>query len=149
MAPARATAAEFDSKLTAEPQAYGRIIAGMSAVAGGDTGQAIKALTEANRLLDTWIGRFELGRAYLSAGEFVQADAEFERCIKRRGEALELFLDNAPTYRFLPAAYYYEGRAREGLKSEGYAQFYRTYLGIRGQAGEDPLLPDIRRRLGQ
>jgi len=30
-APARATAAEFDSKLTAEPQAYGRIIAGMSA----------------------------------------------------------------------------------------------------------------------
>jgi tetratricopeptide (TPR) repeat protein len=146
---ARATAAEFDSKLTAEPQAYGRIIAGISAVAGGDTGQAIKALTEANRLLDTWIGRFELGRAYLSAGEFVQADAEFERCIKRRGEALELFLDNAPTYRFLPAAYYYQGRAREGLKSEGYAQFYRTYLGIRGQAGEDALLPDIRRRLGQ
>jgi tetratricopeptide (TPR) repeat protein/tRNA A-37 threonylcarbamoyl transferase component Bud32 len=148
-APARATAAEFDSKLTAEPQAYGRIIAGISAMAGGDTGRAIKALTEGNRLLDTWIGRFELGRAYLSAGEFVQADAEFERCIERRGEAMELFLDNAPTYRFLPAAYYYEGRAREGLKSEGYAQFYRTYLGIRGQAGEDPLLPDIRRRLGQ
>jgi tetratricopeptide (TPR) repeat protein len=148
-APARATAAEFDSKLTAEPQAYGRIIAGMSGLAGGDTGQAIKALTEANRLLDTWIGRFELGRAYLTAGEFVQADAEFERCIKRRGEALELFLDNAPTYRFLPAAYYYAGRAREGMKSEAYAQFYRTYLGIRGQAGEDPLLPDIRRRLGQ
>lgn len=148
-APARATAAEFDSRLTAEPQAYGRIIAGMSALAGDDTGQAIRALTEANRLLDTWIGRFELGRAYLSAGEFVQADAEFERCIERRGEALELFLDNAPTYRFLPAAYYYQGRAREGLRSEGYAQFYRTYLGIRGQADEDPLLPDIRRRLGQ
>ena len=148
-AQARATAAEFDSKLTAEPQAYGRIIAGMSGLAGGDAGEAIKALTEANKLLDTWIGRFELGRAYLTAGEFVQADAEFERCIKRRGEALELFLDNAPTYRFLPAAYYYEGRAREGLKSEAYAQFYRTYLNIRGQAGEDPLLPDIRRRLGQ
>ena len=148
-ASARATAAEFDAKLTAEPQAYGRIIAGMSGLASGDTVQAIKALTEANRLLDTWIGRFELGRAYLAAGEFVQADAEFERCITRRGEALELFLDNAPTYRFLPAAYYYGGRAREGLKSEGYAEFYRTYLGIRGQAGEDPLLPDIRRRLGQ
>jgi len=148
-AAARAAAAEFDSKLTAEPQAYGRIIAGMSGLAGGDTGQAIKALTEANRLLDTWIGRFELGRAYLTAGEFVQADAEFERCIRRRGEALELFLDNAPSYRFLPAAYYYEGRVREGMKSEGYTQFYRTYLGIRGQAGEDLLLPDIRRRLGQ
>ena len=111
--------------------------------------QAITALTEANRLLDTWIGRFELGRAYLTAGEFVQADAEFERCIERRGEALELFLDNAPTYRFLPAVYYYAGRAREGLKSEQYAEFYRTYLTIRGQAGEDLLLPDIKRRLGQ
>jgi tetratricopeptide (TPR) repeat protein len=148
-APARATAAEFDSKLTAEPQAYGRIIAGMAALKGGDERQAIKALTEANRLLDTWIGRFELGRAYLAAGEFVQADSEFDRCIKRRGEALELFLDNAPTYRFLPDVYYYEGRAREGLKSDAYTQFYRTYLGIRGQAGEDPLLPDIRRRLNQ
>jgi tetratricopeptide (TPR) repeat protein len=121
----------------------------LGALQGGDAPRAIKALTEAERLLDTWIGRFELGRAYLAAGEFVRADAEFDRCIKRRGEALELFLDNVPTYRFLPAAYYYEGRAREGLKTEGYAEFFRTYLGIRGQAGEDPLLPDIRRRLGQ
>jgi serine/threonine protein kinase/tetratricopeptide (TPR) repeat protein len=146
---AQATATEFDAKLTAEPQAYGRIITGMAALQSGDKPQAIKALSDAKGLLDTWIGRFELGRAYLAAGQFVQADAEFDRCIRRRGEAIELFLDNAPTYRFLPAAYYYEGRVREGLKAQGYAQFYQTYLGIRGQAGEDPLLPDIRKRLGQ
>ena len=30
-----------------------------------------------------------------------------------------------------------------------FPEFYRTYLSIRGQAGEDPLLLDIRRRLGQ
>jgi tetratricopeptide (TPR) repeat protein len=114
----------------------------------GNARQAIKAFTEANNLLDTWIGRFELGRGYLEAGAFVEADSEFERCIQRRGEALELVMDNVPTYNYLPAVYYYQGRAREDLKSPGFADSYRTYLSIRGEAGEDPLLPEIRRHLG-
>jgi hypothetical protein len=58
-------------------------------------------------------------------------------------------MDNVPTYAYFPPAYYYEGRAREGLKSPGFAGFYKTYLGIRGQSTEDPLAADIRRRLGQ
>jgi hypothetical protein len=48
-----------------------------------------------------------------------------------------------------PPVYYYQGQAREGLKSPGAADSFRTYLSIRGKAGEDPLLPEIRRRLGQ
>ena len=68
----------------------------------GDSRQAIKVLTEANALLDTWIGHFDLGRAYLEAGLFAQADSEFDRCIKRRGEALSLFLDEEPTYGYFP-----------------------------------------------
>jgi hypothetical protein len=44
--------------------------------------------------------------------------------------------------------YYYQGRVRDGLKSSGAAESYRQYLNIR-QAGEDPLVPEIRRRLGQ
>ena len=108
----------------------------------GDPRQAIKVLTEANGLLDTWIGHFDLGRAYLDAGLFAQADSEFDRCIKRRGEALSLFIDEEPTYGYLPPVYYYQGRAREGLKTEGFAESYREYLNIRGQSKEDPLLPD-------
>ena len=111
--------------------------------------EAIKLLTEANVLRDTWIGHFDLGRAYLTLSAFPQADAEFDRCLKRRGEALALFLDEEPTYSFLPAVYYYQGRVREGLKSPRFAESYRTYLTFRGQSTEDPLLPDVRRRAGQ
>jgi len=99
--------------------------------------------------LDTWIGRFELGRAYLEAGAFTEADSEFDRCIKRRGETLALFLDESPTYGYFPSVHYYLGRAREGNKSSGFAESYRTYLSIRGKAGEDPLLSEVHKRAGE
>ena len=44
---------------------------------------------------------------------------------------------------------FFQGRVREGLKSSGAAQSYRRYLSIRQKAGEDPLLSEVRRRLGQ
>ena len=146
---AQKLSASLGAELHPESQAYAKIIEGKSALKQGDNQQAIQALTNAEKLLDTWIGRFELGRAYLEAGLLVEADSEFDRCLKRRGEALELFMDNVPTYGFLPPVYYYQGRVREGLKNPGYADSYRTYLNIRGQAGEDTLLPEIRRKLGQ
>jgi len=145
----RELAAGLGSELQAEPQAYAKIILGKAASKRGDAREAIKNLIEANNLLDTWIGRLELGRAYLQAGAFVEADSEFDRCIKRRGEAIELFLDDVPTYGYFPPVYYYQGRVREGLKSPEFVSSYRTYLEIRGQAGEDPLLPELRRRAGQ
>ena len=95
------------------------------------------------------MGHFDLGRAYLEAGAFTQADSEFDRCIKRRGEAQSLFLDEEPTYGYLPPVYYYQGRVREGLKNAGFAESYRTYLSIRGQSKEDPLLPEVRRHVGR
>jgi tetratricopeptide (TPR) repeat protein len=149
IAKAQKLAASLGSEPRAEPQAYAKIIEGKSSLKQGDSRQAIKAFTEADNLLDTWIGRFELGRAYLVAGLYVEADSEFDRCIKRRGEALELLTDNVPTYGYFPLVYYYQGRVRQGLKTPGFAESYRTYLSIRGKAGEDPLLPEIRRRLGQ
>jgi hypothetical protein len=78
----------------------------------------------------------------------VEADSEFDRCIKRRGETLDLF-DYVPTYGYLPEVYYYQGRVREGLNSPGAADSYRTYISIRGKAGEDPLLSEVRHRLRQ
>jgi len=149
IAKAQKLAASLSSESRTEPQAYAKIVEGKSALKQGDGRQAIRAFTEADNLLDTWIGRFELGRAYLEAGLYVEADSEFDRCIKRRGEALELFMDNVPTYGYFPLVYYYQGRVREGLKTPAFAESYRTYLSIRGKAGEDPLLPEIRKRLGQ
>jgi len=130
-----------------EPQAYAKIIAGKLALKRGDSGLAIKDITDANNLLDTWIGRFELGRAYLEAGQFAEADSEFDRCINRRGEALEMLMDNTVTYGYLPYIYYYQGRVRQGLKTPAFADSYRTYLSIRGQSTEDPLVAELRKTL--
>ncbi len=146
---AKTLAAGLAAELQAEPQAYAKIIEGQAALKSGDARQAVKSLSEANVLLDTWVGHFELGRAYLWAGAFTQADSEFDRCIKRRGEALALFLDEEPTYGQFPSVYYYQGRVREGLNNARFADSYRTYLGIRGNSAEDPLLPEVRRRVGR
>jgi tetratricopeptide (TPR) repeat protein/predicted Ser/Thr protein kinase len=137
------------SDVQPETQAYAKIVRGDLALQQGQKNDAIKMFSDANQLLDTWIGHFELGRAYLEAGSFVEADSEFDSCVKRHGEALEIFMDNVPTIAYFPPVYYYQGRVREGLKSPGFADSYRTYLDIRGKAGEDPLLADIRRRLRQ
>jgi serine/threonine protein kinase/tetratricopeptide (TPR) repeat protein len=145
---ARALMTALNAELQAEPQAYAKIIEGELALKNGDPRQAIKVLLGANDLLDTWIGHVDLGRAYLEANAVPQADAEFDRGIKRRGEALALFLDEDATFSYLPPVYYYQGRVREMLKNAGSAASYREYLKLRGKSSEDPLLPEVVRRAG-
>ena len=58
-----------------------------------------------------------------------------------------MFLDEEPTYGHFPPVYYYQGRVREEMNNAAFADSYRTYLDIRGNAGEDPLLPDVRERV--
>jgi tetratricopeptide (TPR) repeat protein len=147
-AKARTIADGLSSELPAEPHAYGKIIEGEIALKKGDPRQAVKILTDANGILDTWLGHFDLGRAYLELRAFPQADSEFGRCIKRRGEALALLVDEEPTYGYFPPVYYYQGLVREGLKSAKFADSYREYLKIRGKSTEDPLLPEVRKRAG-
>src|SRR5262249_49049902 len=91
-------AAEFQS----EPQAYAKLLEGDAAWKSGNARQAITAIVDGNKLLDTWIGDFDLGRAYLAAGATLQAESQFDRCVKRRGEALALFLDEEPTFAYFP-----------------------------------------------
>jgi len=105
-------------------------------------------LREANERFDTWIGGFDLGRASLAAGLFPQADGAFDTCLNaRRGEALALFVDEEPTFAYLPAAHYYQGLAREGLGTAGFRESYDRYLDIRGRSEEDPFVKDLRERL--
>jgi tetratricopeptide (TPR) repeat protein len=148
-AKAQPLAASLASELQPEPQAFAKILEGLMSLQSGKPRDALKPLTDANTLLDTWLGRFELGRAYFEAGAFTQADSEFDRCIQRRGEALSLFLDEDPTYGYLPSVYYYQGRVREEIKTAGFAESYRAYLNIRGESADDPLVPDVRKRAGR
>jgi serine/threonine protein kinase/tetratricopeptide (TPR) repeat protein len=132
------------SELYAEPQAYAKIIEGMLALRANDARRAIQLLNESTNLLDTWIGHFELGQAYLAADLMIQANVEFERCFSRRGEALALFLDEEPTFTFFPPVLYYQGRVKSGATA---ADAYRKYLDIRGKSSEDALAQDARTRL--
>ena len=103
---------------------YGKIIEAQIALKKKDPHQAIKILTDANNVLDTWLGHFNLGRAYLEAGDLVQADSEFDLCITRRGEALTV-MEEGPSYGIFPIVYYYQGRVREELKTANFADWYR------------------------
>ena len=142
-------AAPIATELLAEtqpgPKAYGHVLESMASRMRNDAAAAIKSAQDANTLLDTWMGHFELGRAYLAARQYPQADAEFDRCISRRGEAVALFLDQEPTYGYFPMVYFFQGMVREGMKLDAKDKFL-AYLKIRETAGEDPLIPDLRRR---
>ncbi len=65
----------------------------------------------------------------------MQADAEFDKCLNaRRGEALSVFVDEEPNYAFIVPAFYYQGRTREALKNQRFAEPYREYLRLRSAA---------------
>lgn len=146
-AKARALAQELGGRLEPDPQAYAKLIeAELLLERGGDPRQAITLLEAGQKISDTWLGHFDLGRAHLQAHAFAEADAEFERCLKRRGEATAQFLDEVPTYRLLPPVYYYLGRVRQEAKAPGAAEAIRTFLGMKA-GNEDPMAADARRRL--
>jgi tetratricopeptide (TPR) repeat protein len=145
---AKQLSAELGLEISAEPQAYAKILDGDLALKAGNARQAVNLFRDSTALLDTWIGHFDLGRAFLAADALPQADSEFDRCLKRRGEALALFLDEEPTYGFFPPVYYYQGRVREALGNADFADSYKAYLAVRGNSPEDPLLPEVRRRAG-
>src|SRR5262249_56576477 len=91
VAKARTVADSLASAVPAEPKAYGMIIQGDIALKAGDVNQAVKILTDANGVVDTWLGRFDLGRAFLALKAYPDADAEFDPCLQRRGAALAFF----------------------------------------------------------
>ena len=141
---------DLASELFAEPRGLAKVLEGVIALRNGDAPEAMSLLREANDLFDTWIGFFDLGRASLAAGAFPQADSAFDVCLNaRRGEALSLFVDEEPTYAYLPLVYYYQGRARENIGTAGYRDSYRQYLDIRGDSTEDPLVSEVRERAGE
>jgi serine/threonine protein kinase/Tfp pilus assembly protein PilF len=145
---ALAIAQELGQRLEPEPQAFGKLIEGEVQLKRGKTREALALFADSRKLTDTWLARFDLGRAYLEAASFPEAYNELETCVKRRGEATALFLDEVPSYRIFPPVYYYLGRAQEGLKSPAAAESYKKFLALKKDGAGDPLVADARRRLG-
>jgi tetratricopeptide (TPR) repeat protein len=138
----------LNAKLQPEIQAYANLIEGEAAAKKGNIPGAIALYQKAQALLDTWLGHMALGRAYLEGGEFIEAHSEFDMCLKRKGEASSIFLDDSPSYRYFAPVYYYLGRSQEGLKSPAAKASYEKFLKIKERADPgDPLVADARRRL--
>jgi len=135
-------------KPESDPQAYARIIEAKAQVRDGNKVGAIRLLDSTRKdVLDCWLVRYELGKAYLEDGKSFEAYDQFDKCRNRRGEVTALFVDDIPTLRYLPPLYYYLGRAQEGLGSPQAADSYNTFLSIRAASEKDPLVEDTRERL--
>src|SRR6266702_2306319 len=145
---ARKLAVGLASESQLDPQVYAKLIEGEALLQEGAARQAIQLFTQANNQLDTWIGHFDLGRAYLKVDSFVEGDSEFDRCITRGGETLDLF-DYVPTYGYLPEVYYYQGRVREGLNSLGAANSYWKFVSIQDKGDGGALFEDAKKRLDE
>jgi len=137
------------ASLETDGQAYAKLIEGEAELAHHQPRNALQFFEDAKKVADTWTGRLDLARAYIELHRFAEADAELETCLKRRGEATALFLDESPTYYLFPPVYYYRGRAQEGVKSPTAAESYRTFLKLKGKADRDPLVVDAQRKVAR
>jgi serine/threonine protein kinase/predicted Zn-dependent protease len=145
---ARNIAGELAREVQDVHQAYAKLINGCIAMKSRDATSALKLCDEARSLVDTWLGRYHLGRSYLEAGAFAEALSEFEKCQKRRAEALSVFLMDFPTFRYLDSLDYYMGRALEGSGSPAAKDSYRKFLAIKVNADPGhPLVQDAQKRL--
>lgn len=144
---ADALVTQLKTSIDPDPQLYAKLLEAEIVLYRKDVKSALSVLKEAENLADSWLGHFLMGRAYLEAGAFPEADSEIETCIKRKGEASALYLDEAPTFRVFPPVYYYLGRVQDGLKSPTAAgESYKMFLTLQ-EKGTGSLLSDARRRV--
>src|SRR5215472_16692549 len=137
----------MSSELSPEAQADAKLIQGEIALHEKDARKAIQLFSEGNKVLDTWMGHYDLGRAYLDAGLNVEANSEFDLGVKNRGLAMELL--DGPTYGYFPPTYYYLGRSEQGLGSPGAADSYQKLVSIQSKGDGGAVLDDAKKRLAE
>jgi len=140
-------AKSLGGRIEAPIRAYGRLLEGEALLAKGKAQAALDVFQAAQKLDETWMGHFDLGRAYLEADAFTEASSEFDTCEKKKGEATALFFEETASLRYFPAVYYYQGRVREGMKRTDAGDAYKAFLAIKSKADAgDPLVADAQKR---
>jgi tetratricopeptide (TPR) repeat protein len=148
VAEAKAIAESLGQQFQARSRAYAEMIEAGLSRKGGRLNESVDALGRARKLSDLWFGRFMLGTINVEASRHLLAQPDLELCLKRRGEATALFLDDVPSFRYLAPLNYWLGRAQEGQQNAtAAADSYRAFLLIRGADSADPLAADARKRL--
>jgi eukaryotic-like serine/threonine-protein kinase len=146
---ARELAASLTEQLQPESRAYAKVLEGEIALRDGKKVTASEAFLAAQKLVDVWWARLDLGIAYVEAEHYAEALGELERCQQRRGETTAILMDDLPSIRYLAPVPYWTARAQEPLGQRAAAEEnYKTYLAIRPNAPSDRLAADARRRLG-
>ena len=148
MAAAKGLAAQLDRQLQTQTRAYAKIVEGEIALHEDRISDAIDAFRAATKLYHVWLAHFDLGVAYVRAGHGAEAVSELDTCMKRRGEAAAIFLDDIPSFRYLAPLGYWLGRAQEGIGMKSAAmQNYKLYVALRPPETKDPLADDATKRL--
>jgi serine/threonine protein kinase/tetratricopeptide (TPR) repeat protein len=147
---AQQLATELSKQTQGYSRAYADIVRAEIALARREPVDAVEALRAAQKTADLWLVHFLRGRAYVEAGRFPEAIAEFDACVRRRGEATAIFLDDVPSVRYLATLPYWHGRAQEGLglSAEAVAS-YKQFLTIREAATNDALVKEARTRIAK
>lgn len=144
-----ATGAEIAKGFTPEPQSCSKVLRGISFLGQGNPGEAIATIQDGLETLDSWMGHFALGKAYLKAGDYPSAHSEFETCLKRKGEAASVYLNDIPSFYVFPAVYYYLGLTQEAMKSGAARKTFEKFLTIKAKADGDWMVENARRRLSE
>jgi tetratricopeptide (TPR) repeat protein/tRNA A-37 threonylcarbamoyl transferase component Bud32 len=146
---AREIAGALEQMLPPHIRSYARVIKADIALYEKRLPEAVDELHAAEQLHDSWIVHQMLGQVYQTAGRFLEASREWETCIKRRGEATDVFLADTSSIRYLPPVYYWLARAQEAAGAmDAAAASYGEFLKIRsGTDGSDALAADARKRL--
>jgi tetratricopeptide (TPR) repeat protein len=144
---ARAIAEDLEKRLGIDARMYALVLNGAIATRKKNHVEAVAKMKAATLLVDAWPARYGLGRAYLEAGAYPQAQQELEAAVMRRGEATDVFLQIVPTYRFFGQAQYHLGRAQEALKSPMAVETFKAFLSAK-RGSEDPLVADAKKRAG-
>jgi superkiller protein 3 len=142
-----ALAAELDQKLDQLSQMCAKLLAGEADLKRNAARAAIDNFNASQKILDTWLGRDGLGRAYLTANAFPEAQTEFDVCLTKKGEATTVLVDDIPTYRLFATTRYYIARVQEAQGSSAAGSSYKTFLSIKEKGDEQGLVADARRRV--
>jgi tetratricopeptide (TPR) repeat protein len=146
---ARQLAMELSGQTQGYSRAYTGIVQGELARARNAPVEAVEALRGAQKAADLWLVHYLLGVSYVEARRFPEAIAEFDTCVRRRGEAVAIFLDDMPSLRYLATVPYWHARAQEGLGLTPQAiNNYKQFLALRATA-TDALTKEARGRLAK
>ncbi|MDH5241259.1 MAG: tetratricopeptide repeat protein [Gammaproteobacteria bacterium] len=109
---AKEIADRLGNQLRPQSRAYAKLIGGVIELERERFVPAIDELKAALGFADLWIVHYYLGQAYLAAQYPVEAGAEFDAAYERRGEAMAMFFDDIPTWRYMAPLATWSEKAR-------------------------------------